>query len=70
MFSPYPGVSLSLAAPKRDYGIFDLDMMKNRICNMGIKRATPEHMFAILAFDSSGNLHVLWTGQLFTYLAV
>ena len=36
--------------------------MKNRIRNMGIKRATLEHMFA--------NLHMLWTGQLFTSLAV
>ena len=72
-FSPYPGwpkVPLSLQAPKRECGIFGPGMIKNRILNMGIKRATPEHMFATLAFGSGGNLHVLWTGQLFTSLVV
>ena len=43
---------------------------KNRIRNMGIKRDTPEHMFATLAFGSGVNLHVLWTDQLFTSLVV
>ena len=37
---------------------------------MGILKATPEHMFATFAFDSGVNLHVLWTGQLFTSLVV
>ena len=43
---PWPKVPLSFPAPKRECGIFGPFMMKNRIRNMGIKRATPEHMFA------------------------
>ena len=67
---PWPKVPLSLPAPKRECGIFGPDMMKNRIRNMEVKRATPEHMFATLAFGSGGNLHELWTGQLFTSIVV
>ena len=63
---PGPKIPLSLPAPKREYGIFGPGMMKNRIRNMGIKRASPEHMFNTLA--SGGNLHVLWTGQLLSPL--
>ena len=66
----WPKVPLSLPAPKRKCSIFGPSMMKNRIRNMGVKRATPEHMFATLAFGSGGNLHVLWTSQLFTALVV
>ena len=59
---PQLKVPLSLPARKRECGIFGPGMMKNRINNMGIKRDTPQHMFA--------RLHVLWTGQLFTSLVV
>ena len=65
---PWSKVPLSLPAPKRECGIFGPGIMKNRIRNMGIKRATSKHMFATLAFGSDGNLQVLWTGQLFTSL--
>ena len=41
----------------RMYGIFGPGMVKNSIRNTGIKRATPEHMFATLAFGSGDNLH-------------
>ena len=41
--------TFSLLAPKRECSIFGPGMMKNRIRNMGIKRATPEHMFATRA---------------------
>ena len=39
---PWSKVPLSLPAPKCEYGIFGPHMMKNRIRNMGIKRATPD----------------------------
>ena len=65
---PWPKLPLSLLAPKSENSIFAPRVMKNRIHNMGIKRDTPEHMFASLALGSGGNLHVLWTGQLFTSL--
>ena len=50
---PWPKVPLSFPAPKRECGIFGPSIMKNRIRNMGIKKATPrimpssapEHMF-------------------------
>ena len=45
----WPKVPLLLPAPKRECGFFGPGIMKNRIRNMGIKRATPEHMFAIHA---------------------
>ena len=67
---PWSKVPLSLPAPKRECGIFGLSMMKNCVRNMGIKRATSEHMFATLAFGSGGNSHVLWTGHFFTSLIV
>ena len=65
---PWPKVPLP--APKRECGIFGPGMMKNRIRNMGIKRATPEHVVATLTFGRGGNLHVLWTGHLFPSLVV
>ena len=59
---PWPKVPLSLPALKRECGIFGPGMwpanvvpifgpgmMKNRIRNMGVKRATPEHMFTTRA---------------------
>ena len=67
---PWPKVPLSLPAPKRECGTLGQGVMKNRIRNMGIKRATPEHMFATLGFGSGVNLHVLWTDQRFTSLLV
>ena len=56
----WPKVPLLLPAPKRECGFFGPGIMKNRLRNMGIKRATPEHMFAIHAYGSGGNLHLLW----------
>ena len=38
---PWPKVPLPFPAPKRECGFFGPSMIKNRICNMGIKRATP-----------------------------
>ena len=57
-------------APKRKCGIFGPGIMKNRIRNMGIKRATPHGDKEGLAFGLGSNLHVLWTGQLFISLVV
>ena len=65
---PWPKIPLSLPAAKRECGSFGPGMKKNRIRNMGIKSASPEHMFSTLAFGTGGNLYVLCTGQLFTSL--
>ena len=45
----WPKVPLLLPAPKGECGFFGPGIMKNRIRNIGIKRATQEHMFAIHA---------------------
>ena len=67
---PCSKVLLSLPAQKRECGIFSPGMVENSIGDKGIKRATPKLMFNTLTFDSGVNLHVLWTGQLFTSLVV
>ena len=55
-FSSYPG---------RKYHIRVLEPgAKVVLSQHGVKRATPEHIFATLAFGSGGNLHVDWTNSL------
>ena len=71
-----PKVPLSLSTPKRERGIFGPCMVKHSNIHTqhgsGIKRNTPEHMFATLAFCSEGNSHVpsvpSVSSQLFTSL--
>ena len=68
---PWPKVPHLLPSTILECGIFGPGMMKNRIRNMGVKRATPERVFVTLTFGSGVNyLHVLWTSQLFTSLLV
>ena len=43
---------LSLPAQKRECGIFGLDMTKNSIRSMVVKLASPQLLFATLAFGS------------------
>ena len=68
LFSPYPGRKYHFRFRLKNANVivFGTGMVKNSICNTGIKRATPEHMFDTLAFGSGDNLHMLWTGQLIT----
>ena len=60
-----PKVPHSRSAPKRKYGIFGLDVRKNSIRSTGVKLASPQLVFATLAFDLDANLHELWTVQVF-----
>ena len=48
-------VPLSLPAPIRECGIFGTGMMKNHVHNMGIKRATTEHVFAMMVASGLTN---------------
>ena len=63
-----PKVTHSRPAPKRKYGIFGLGVRKNSIRSTGVKLANPQLVFTILAFGSGGNLHDLWTDQVFSSL--
>ena len=61
-----PKVPHSRPAPKRKYVIFGLDVRKNSIRSTGVKLASPQLVFATLAFGSSVNSHELWTVQVFS----
>ena len=50
-----PKVPHSRPAPKRKYGIFGLDVGKNSIRSTGVKLASPQLVFATLAFGSGVN---------------
>ena len=63
-----PKVPHSRPAPKRKYVIFGLDVRKNSIRSTGVKLASPQLVFATLAFGSSVNSHELWTVQVFSSL--
>ena len=65
---PWPKAPHSLPAPKRECGVFCPGMAKNSIRTTGIKLASPQLVFASLAFGSGGNLHELWTVQVFSSL--
>ena len=66
--TPWPKVPHSLPGPKREYGVFGPGNAKNSIRTMGIKLASPQLVFANHAFGSGGNLHELWTVQVFSFL--
>ena len=52
---PWPKVPLSLLAQKRECGIFDPGMVKNSICTMEVKLASPHIVFSTDAFGSVAN---------------
>ena len=66
--TPWPKVPHSLPAPKRECGVFSPGMAKNSIRTTGIKLASPQLVFATLAFGLGGNLHEIWTVQVFSSL--
>ena len=68
--SPHTGpkVPHSRPAPKRKYGIFSLNVRKNSIRSTGVKLASPQLVFATLAFGSGVNSHELWTVQVSSFL--
>ena len=47
---------------------FTLIISKNNIRSTGVKLASPHLVFATLAFGSGGNLHEIWTVQVFSSL--
>ena len=47
---------------------FTLNMTKKSIRSTGVKLANPNLVFATLAFGSDGNLHEIWTVQVFSSL--
>ena len=63
-----PKVPHSRPVPKRKYGIFGLDVRKNRVRSTGVKLASLQLMFATLAFRSGVNSHELWIVQVFSSL--
>ena len=65
---PWPKVPHSLPAQNRECSIFGPGMVKNSIRFTGVKLADPHLVFATLAFGSGGNLHEIWTDQVFSSL--
>ena len=53
---------------KREGGILGLGMVKNSIRSTGVKLSSQHLVFATLAFGSGGNLHEIWTVQVFSSL--
>ena len=47
---------------------FTLAMTKKSIPSTGVKLASPHLVFVTLAFGSGGNLHEIWTVQVFSSL--
>ena len=50
---------------RRECVTFGQGVAKNSIRTTGIKLASPQLVFATLAFGSGGNLHELWTVKFF-----
>ena len=56
----------SRRAQKPECGIFSLGVKKNSMRSTAVKFASPHLVFITLAFGSGGNLHELWTVEVFS----